>query len=64
MCIYDLETNITDNSAKEFASELLAELKKYKEKFSTHAMSDRTIFLQGKLEMLSEIIGYIQYIKP
>lgn len=64
MNITDLETNITDSSSKEFADEILAQLKLFREEFSTQAMSAyRQNFLDGKKEMLNEIIGYIEYVK-
>lgn len=64
MDITDLETNITDSSSKEFANELLIQLKLFRDEFSTHAMSAyRQNFLDGKKEMLNEIIGYIEYVK-
>lgn len=59
-----LNHSLTDNSAKEFAEELLSELKALQSGFSTHAMSDRTIFLEGKEEMLDDIISYIEIAKP
>jgi len=41
-------------------SNILSELKEIQQHFSTHAMSDHALFLQGKAEMLKEIIQYLQ----
>jgi len=44
-------------------TEIIAEVKLVKNNFSTHAMSDHALFLQGKLEMLNEVIEYLEYIE-
>ena len=42
-------------------SEILAELEEIQENFSTHSMSTSgQAFLQGKAEMLSEVIQYLR----
>jgi hypothetical protein len=41
---------------------VIAELKEVRDNFSTHAMSEHTLFLQGKLEMLNEVIEYLEYV--
>jgi len=58
MNILDLETNLDDGN---YGEELLLQLQKLNEEFSTHAMSyTRATFLDGKKEMLEEIIQYIK----
>jgi hypothetical protein len=41
---------------------ILYELKEVEANFSTHAMSDHALFLKGKLEMLGEIIEYLEFV--
>lgn len=64
MNIKDLNISLPDTSAKEFADELLNNLSNLRDNFSTHAMSDRTIFLQGQKQMLTDIIDYLVKAKP
>lgn len=62
--INDLNISFPDTSAKEFADQLYNELCNFHDNFSTHAMSDHTIYLQGQKKMLSDIIDYLVKIKP
>jgi len=39
---------------------IIAELEEVQRSFSTHAMSDHQLFLQGKAEMLNEVIQYLR----
>lgn len=64
MTTKDLNTSLPDTSAKEFADELYSELCNLNDNFSTHAMSDHTIFLQGQKKMLTDIIDYLVKAKP
>jgi len=41
-------------------SGILSELEEVQRNFSTHAMSEHQLFLQGKAEMLSEVIQYLR----
>lgn len=41
-------------------AEIISELKEIHEGFSTHAMSDEVLFLQGKKKMLAEVIQYLE----
>ena len=43
-------------------AEVLAELREVRDNFSTHAMSEYAMFLHGKLEMLNEVIEYLECI--
>lgn len=60
MKIKDLDLNLTDSSAKEYGEELLEQLTTLSSNFDTHAMSERKLFLDGQLDMLNQIINYIQ----
>lgn len=60
----NLEVNISDNSAKEFSEQFLEQLEVWYEKQDTHAMSDYTMYLQGKKDMLFDVIEYLKQIKP
>lgn len=62
--ISELNIGLTDTSAKEFADELLVELRSFHSNLNTHAMTDRTAYLEGRKKMLSEIIDYITKAKP
>jgi hypothetical protein len=42
--------------------EVIAELEEVQRNFSTHAMSEHQLFLNGKAEMLSEVIQYLRRI--
>lgn len=64
MKIEDLDININDNSAGEFADELLEQLRTYRDNFSTHAMSQHQLTLVGQKQMLIDIINYIQKVSP
>ena len=63
MNVSDLNINLTDNSVKEFLLEFIDQLTTLRFNFSTHAMSYRKLFLEGKREMLDEIIEYVQKIQ-
>lgn len=41
-------------------SGIISELEEVERNFSTHAMSQHQVFLQGKAEMLNEIIQYLR----
>jgi len=41
-------------------AEIISELEDIKANFSTHAMSDHQLFLEGKVEMLNEVIEYLR----
>lgn len=58
----DMNINITDNSAKEFSQELILELENVYNNMSTHAMSEYIMVLQGKKQILGEIINYLKYV--
>lgn len=65
MDIKDLNTSLIDHSAQEYQKELLTELEKHLFFFDTDAMATNTqSFLQGKKEMLNEIINYIKKTMP
>lgn len=51
--------NLSDNDAYEFSDELLTELKRELDVFSSHAMSDHTLFLQGQKDMLRQVVDYL-----
>ena len=59
MNIKDLETNLPDNSVKEFTDILVGQLELYSNKIDTI-----TDYQHGKKQMLEEIIQYITLIKP
>lgn len=56
LVISDNERTLRDIDA------VIEELKKVQNNFSTHSMSDHALFLQGKLEMLNEVIEYLEYV--
>jgi hypothetical protein len=61
MKIENLDPNITDSSAKEYGMQLVENLEDVLVTFDAHAMSAYyENFLQGKKEMLSDIIKYIK----
>ena len=49
-----------DNSAEEYKQSLLEYLQKHYDSFSTHAMNDYTLYLQGEKNMLKDIITLIK----
>lgn len=52
---------ISDNEGElRDISGVIAELEEVQRNFSTHAMSDHQLFLQGKAEMLCEVIQYLR----
>jgi len=58
--IKDLETNLSDSN---YANELLEQLKLCHDNFDTHAMTDWKLFKEGQLNMLGQIIKYIEFTK-
>jgi len=52
--------NITDNSVKEYREEVIAYLTGFDSQMTTHAMSDYQLFLQGRKDMLEDIIQFIK----
>lgn len=62
MNIGDLEVNISDESSSIHINQIIDELSKLIPKLEKGAMSTvRQAFLDGKLEMLNEIIKYLKY---
>lgn len=60
---YGYGSAISDNDGDlRDMSGILAEMKEVRDNLSTHAMSEHALFLQGKLEMLNEVIGYLEYV--
>jgi hypothetical protein len=57
--IENLECSLSDESAVVFAEELITQLRRLKHRSSTDAMNSHRLFLQGKMEMLNEVIKYI-----
>ena len=49
-----------DNGNVRDIDAILVELKEIYENYSTHAMSDRVLWLQGGKEMLGEVITYLE----
>lgn len=61
----NLSIIISDSQDGEFhdVREIIAELEKYYDNFSTHAMSpESTAYLMGKEEMLEDVIYYLKRI--
>ena len=58
-----LDINITDNGEFHNLNEIISELENLRHQSSTQAMSDHQLFLQGKKEMLSDIIKYLKKLK-
>lgn len=58
--IKDLNISLTDRSVKEYSDELLEQLEQLNNNFSTHAMSDHMVYLQGQKNMLEQLITYIK----
>lgn len=56
LSIADSEGDLRDISG------ILSVLKEVRENFSTRAMSDHALFLEGKLEMLEEVIEYLEFV--
>ena len=57
MKIEELDLNLSDSN---YGQELLNQLELLNESFHPFAMSEHILFLQGKKEMLEEIIQYIK----
>jgi len=53
---------IKDNGELHDLNEIIQELKKLEHCSSTKAMSDHQLFLQGKKEMLQDVISYLEKI--
>ena len=67
MTIHDLSKNISDhfNSSPgnlRNIDEIIDELDRLHSNMDTHAMSDHELFLQGRKEMLGEVINYLKSI--
>lgn len=58
-----LNTNIADNGELHDLNEIISEFENLRHQSSTQAMSDHQLFLQGKKEMLSDIIKYLKKIQ-
>jgi len=43
-------------------NDILSELEEIQQHFSTHSMNESALFLQGKAEMLTEVIQYLKRI--
>ena len=58
------EIGISDNGESEFRSliEIINEIKKVRDGFSTSAMSEYVIYLQGYKECLDDVINYLERI--
>ena len=55
----ELDINLRDTSMQEYVEELLTELQKLYDNMSTHAMSDHKLYLNGRKDMVFDIINYI-----
>lgn len=60
MEIKDLEINLTDATVRDYAKELIEQLIQLHENIDLHSMNEYGLFLQGRKEMLGEIITYIR----
>ena len=54
LAIADSEGDLRDISG------IISELEEIERNFSTHAMSDHALFLQGQAAMLNEVIQYLR----
>ena len=52
--IADCEGDLRDMSG------IISELEEIERNFSTHSMNEHALFLQGKAEMLNEVIQYLR----
>lgn len=57
--IADNSYNSTTGEVRDVAA-IVEELKEIEAEFCTHAMSEHALFLQGKKQMMSEIIEYLE----
>ncbi len=57
-----LNISIADDGKFYDLKEIISELENLRHQSSTQAMSDHALFLQGKREMLSDIIKYLKKI--
>lgn len=65
MEIKELEINLGDASAKEFADDLLGQLLEYRAYMSAEAMNCCAVsFHQGRMAMLDEVIVYLESVRP
>lgn len=52
--VSDFEGELKDRN------EIIRVLMRYRQSMSTHAMSDHALFLQGKSEMIDEVIEFME----
>ena len=52
--VSDFEGDLKDKN------EIIRVLMRYRQSMSTHAMSDHALFLQGKSEMITEVIDFME----
>jgi len=60
MKLKDVIINANDNSVKEYKKDILTYLISFHTKMSTEAMSMYQLYLQGRKNMLNEIIEFIK----
>jgi len=59
------DINIPDSTGElRDIEEIIAQLANVHTGFSTHAMSDHALYLQGQKNMLGQVIDYLQYLLP
>ena len=56
----EISASFTDRSVEEWKGELIDFLQYYFDNMSIHAMSDHTNYLQGRKEMLGEVVEFIK----
>ena len=56
----EIVESFTDRSLEEWKADVIPFLEKYYDDFSTHAMTDHTMYLQGQKEMLGQMIKFIK----
>ena len=63
MKVADLEINISDNEGTlRDVAEIIKSMELLHKNFSTHAMSDYKLYLEGQKDMLGDIIDYLKRI--
>ena len=58
---YGLAISDNDGELRDMEA-VVSEIKEVRANFSTHSMSDHALFLKGKLEMLDEVIEFLEFV--
>ena len=54
---------VSDNGELQDLEELIEELEPFVEQFSTHAMSDYALYLQGQKDAYQDVLKYLKRVK-